>query len=1463
MAAQRTISGRLGSYVEPLRSVRPRNLEFELAVPERLVEEYTVTGYEFATSSLFRTVVSDADVVVDIGAHVGYFSLLAANTRPEAVVVAVEASPENVEVLQANVESAGVRVVAAAVGSYTGVARLHVAGASDNSALTPHPAADSTRPVEVPIVEFASLDLPRGGKLVVKVDVEGNELDVLEGVGSAFDRYDDVRLFVELNPACLERAGAGAGELLDELTPNFRTFLLDEENRDWVEVVSADDIDRALRGRTHANLYCVQRARALTYTAVMHSAALGGAERSAAEFANALIRDGFMAQFVLPVPDQGLGDRLRDLGAAVEWVSDLDWWVANPAAKEREQDWRRTTVVHRPLIDIVRRRAADLVVSETVVVVQGAVAAAAAGIPHLWHVHEFGDRDHGFALPATPHEVGNFMRGVSTSVVAVSDSVRKHFFTDQSDVEVLKPVPEFSVHGPATRGDVPWTVGVVGVIGAGKGQADAVRAIAVLRRAGLDVRLRLAGLGPRTAVASVSELAVSEGVADLVDIPGWGVRADVYGSVDAVLVPSRAEAFGRVPFEATSAGVPIVYADAAGPSEYLRDGQTGLAYPPGDVDMLAAAIRRLHDDRSLGDALVAAARADLGNPERVVRRDREAARIWRQAAGRSVPIGAEVLGLVAAASTAGQSDWESGSAAFWSAYRELESTHAKRVVAHEQLLVAYSAAVDGLEQRRLAHESSLAEIDRLGGLVADRDSAVAGMQAAIQRLADEHSVTARHLAAERERISAIERSRGYRGVQFLRRTVDRAAPWGTHRRGFYERGMKAGLFVARRFASRKVPVVDVPVVDVRAVPSSDMPFVSIVIPIHGKWAYTAQCLASIVRSHDPLIEIEVVVVDDASPDDSQARLAKVAGVRVVALETNIGFTRAANAGIAAARGYHVVLLNNDTEVQDGWLSALLETASQPDIGIVGAKLVYPDGRLQEAGGIIFDDASGWNYGRFDDPTAPQYNVRHSVDYCSGAAILLTRALLDVVPGFDERYSPAYYEDTDLAFESRRHGLDVVYQPRSVVVHHEGVSHGTDENVGIKQHQLVNRKKFAEKWAAELRHQFRGDQANHDTIAIPAQRRGRGTVVIIDHMVPQWKEDSGSLRMWRIIGALRALGYEVVFVPENRAILQPYTDELQQMGVLVWHGWGDVHHYLKHLAPVIEFVIIARQPIATALLHSFRSTLPDTPFVFDTVDLHYLREERGADIGMASRSGAEVTRELELAMMRATDATVVVSDAEKRLLAEVVPETPVFIVSNVHASEQVAAYEQRREVTFVGSFQHPPNGDAVRWFLSEVLPLINAELGHIPVTVVGRNPPQDVVDQAAPGVKFLGWVADLAPIHARSLVSIAPLRYGAGVKGKVGDAWAHGVPVVMTSIAAEGMRVSPGVTAFVADDPEGFARCVVRLIRDRDTWQHMSDEGRAHVEREFGVERVKRDLGEIIDHLRKIAEVGGSPRGDEG
>jgi GT2 family glycosyltransferase len=589
-------------------------------------------------------------------------------------------------------------------------------------------------------------------------------------------------------------------------------------------------------------------------------------------------------------------------------------------------------------------------------------------------------------------------------------------------------------------------------------------------------------------------------------------------------------------------------------------------------------------------------------------------------------------------------------------------------------------------------------------------------------------------------------------------------------------------------------------------------------------------------------------------------------VRLARSERNVGFVGACNLGASQARGSYFLFLNNDTEVAPGALDALVGAADSDDkIGLVGAMLVYPDGKLQESGGIIWADGSGWNYGRDQDASSAIFHVRRDVDYCSGAAILVRREVFERVGGFDQRYAPAYYEDTDLAFAIRATGYRTIVEPRAVVMHHEGVSHGTDLTAGVKRYQEVNRAQFVDKWASTLADHLPAASELNVWLARqrgPAGHRG-GVVLVADHQVPTPDRDSGSLRMHRLLLMLVELGQRVVFFPGNGALLQPYSEDLQRHGITVIPDAAGQDTFLREVGAALRLAVLSRPQVAWKFLEELRMHAPHCLICYDTVDLHFLRLQRQAELAASTGDGAAgaltgkaaASRELELGLARAVDLTMVVSEHEERLLRSLVPEADVRLLSNVHQVASVVAGPQGRAgLLFVGSFDHLPNRDAAQWMAHEVLPLVHCRRPGTVLHVVGSNPSPDVRELASETVEVHGWVADLGPLHQRCRMSVAPLRFGAGVKGKVGESMAAGLPTVCTPMAVEGMELLHGQHVLVAGDATGFAEQVLALLDDDALWCALSEAGAGAITDRFGPDVARTALQDVLDTATKGAHL---------
>lgn len=629
-------------------------------------------------------------------------------------------------------------------------------------------------------------------------------------------------------------------------------------------------------------------------------------------------------------------------------------------------------------------------------------------------------------------------------------------------------------------------------------------------------------------------------------------------------------------------------------------------------------------------------------------------------------------------------------------------------------------------------------------------------------------------------------------------------------------------------------------------PADRVPRYSIVIPVYEQHLYTFNCLKSL-GEHTDLSDVEIIVVDDASPNPAAQALPDLQGVRLVRNPQNLGFIGSCHHGADLARGDMLIMLNNDTQVTPGWLAALqwvFDTRS--DAGLVGARLVYPNGTLQEAGGILWQDGSAWNWGRGDDPERPVYNYLREADYCSGACLAIMRNDWVALGGFDRAYTPAYYEDTDLAFRVRAAGQRVYYQPQCTIVHYEGISSGTDETQGVKRHQVINKEVFFKRWEGVLKHhRLNGVEPQREV-----DRDARARVLVVEACMITPDQDSGSVRMLAMLELLVEQGCKVSFVADNLECRQPYVAQLQRAGVEVWFGpyVSSVAELLEQRGKLYDTILFCRHYIAAPYMSRIREWAPQARIVFDTVDLHYLREQRLAELENSSAlmGTALKTREQELGVIRACDVTLVVSPVELGVLAQEVPGADVRILSNIHEVEpEGPAYAEREGLLFIGGFRHPPNIDAVEWFLSEVWPRVHARLPELVFTVVGSHMPARIQALTGPGVNIVGYVEDVDPLIARARISVAPLRYGAGVKGKVNQAMAHGLPVVATGVASEGMGLRPGVDLLVADDPQDYADEIVRLYGDEALWNSLAANGRANIQRHFSRANAAKTLAGLV------------------
>ena len=734
-----------------------------------------------------------------------------------------------------------------------------------------------------------------------------------------------------------------------------------------------------------------------------------------------------------------------------------------------------------------------------------------------------------------------------------------------------------------------------------------------------------------------------------------------------------------------------------------------------------------------------------------------------------------------------------------------------------------------------AKESANASLDRL-------DAELKNARRRLEVVQQQAQMNAEELATAERRLRQIETSTIWRASAPVRRAGSRF-PTATR---FLSRALRlvyrtatlrfraplqlgdgaADLAAIRQSLGMTHPASAAPVDAASIViPQAEQPEVSIIVPAYGKVPFTLRCLRSIAEAM-PEVALEVIVAEDASGDPDIARLREVRGIRLIENPENLGFLRSCNAAANIAQGRFLLFLNNDTEILRGAVEAMVRTfVEHPDAGLVGARLVYPDGRLQEAGGIVWNDGSAWNYGRFDDPRKPEYNYLREVDYCSGAAILVPRALFTELGGFDPAFSPAYYEDTDLAFRMRRHGRKVLYQPAALVVHHEGISHGTDLSSGGKAYQVRNRAVFLRRWGQQLRR----DHFPNGTHVLRARDRARNRpiLLVVDHYVPEPDRDAGSRTMLDTIGAFLEAGWRVKFWPENQQATPRYTQALQSMGVEVVTDASaqGFDQWLAANAEDLDYALLSRPTTTMHFLQRVR-TRSRAVIVYYGHDLHFARLRQQAEVtgSPAARAEADRMEQMERQIWREADLSLYLSDEERDRVATLAPDAAVASIVPYCFSAFIdrTAPPPEAEILFVAGFAHPPNVDAAKFLVRDILPLILARNPDARLVLAGSNPTPEVRELAGPAVEVTGSLSDaeLAARYGSARVAVVPLRFGAGVKLKIVEALWKGLPLVTTPVGVQGL---PGVADIVAvrEQPQAFAAAVLRLIADDPFWLRQS------------------------------------------
>jgi glycosyltransferase involved in cell wall biosynthesis len=551
-------------------------------------------------------------------------------------------------------------------------------------------------------------------------------------------------------------------------------------------------------------------------------------------------------------------------------------------------------------------------------------------------------------------------------------------------------------------------------------------------------------------------------------------------------------------------------------------------------------------------------------------------------------------------------------------------------------------------------------------------------------------------------------------------------------------------------------------------------------------------------------------------------------------------------------------LNNDTTLIEGSIDELVRTFDEiSNVAIVGSKLINQDGTLQEAGGIVqrLGNALNWGFGCHSDD--PKYCYLRDVDYVSAASLMIPRGIFQDLRGFDEFFEPAYYEDTDLCFRARQAGMRVVVQPLSKVVHHGGATSGTSATAGTpKRYQNINQRKFLRRWDATL-------AEAHNAAIIPNsdfERHVMRRCVFIDDTTPTPDRDGGSNVAWAHMQLLNRLCFKVSFIPaDNMAHMSQYTADLQRSGIECFYApfTDSVENVFRRMvyAPP-DLIYFHRISNAAPYMPLARKFFPSARLVYSVADLHFLRLSRQANFenreDLRTRATALEHDEVRAAMD--ADFVIVHSTQEATILQDRAPGAHVSVVQwPFKATQAVPDLLRRSGVAFVGGYPHQPNVDAALRLANHIMPLVRQQFPGLCLHLVGDRAPQAVLNLASDVVRVVGYASDLALALDSVLCTVAPLRYGAGIKVKVLTSLAMGLPCVMSEVAVEGIPLPDSLSWLVASSEAELAEKIVVIHQYPGLAERLSNDGLAFIRATYSEELILRDFAlaigvDVLDHL---------------
>jgi GT2 family glycosyltransferase len=627
------------------------------------------------------------------------------------------------------------------------------------------------------------------------------------------------------------------------------------------------------------------------------------------------------------------------------------------------------------------------------------------------------------------------------------------------------------------------------------------------------------------------------------------------------------------------------------------------------------------------------------------------------------------------------------------------------------------------------------------------------------------------------------------------------------------------------------------------------PIVSIIIPVYSGLNDLRNCLKSIAVYANKEPNFEVILVDDCPNNQVIGEIPDSPGLKKMTNDENLGFLLTCNRGAEMAEGKYLCFLNSDTIVTEQWLSSMVQALEETcKAGMVGGMLLNRDGTIQDAGWCILRNGWGHPIGRGENPSNGAYTYRRETDCVTGACFIVYKEIFEKLQGFDVSYAPAFYEEFDLAYRIKENGYKVIYEPGCKVLHLGSSSYGAEKRDELSTR---NHLKFVKRFGKILNHQ--PDFPNEEFI-LRHKLQDKPVILMIDLSIPHPDRHAGDVTMSKYVNLLLELGWHVVYAPFDGVANDIVSQNMENSGIELVRRPITIQQWLGRNGKFLKYVWISRPNIAEQIIDIVKN-YTSAKIIYYTHDLHHLRLEREAVHNNNSNKLLEEARSVklqEINVFSKVNHIISPNSDESEIIRKLVKNSLVstilpyfyqeFEIRNLEAEH----FSKVNDLLFVGGFPHLPNVDSALYTVNEIMPAVWKEYPEVRLILVGYAPPPEICSLANSRVIVTGQVPDLKVYFDSARVFLAPLRYGAGVKGKIIQAMQYGVPVLTTSIGIEGIEnAKPGMNVMVSETSEGIIKEVLALLRDSEKCAKLSKNGADLIRESFSHSNAKNVIKSIF------------------